>query len=85
MFSILSRAGCWVVSVEFINNSSAVGQWLEEDQHEFSMKDQPEEVQELVSAYKRWHWRVNTCKEFPFTDWKVALLLGPEKLEKLRR
>ena len=74
--------GCSVVTSAFIEDSHSVGMWQDEEDYAPSVQNQPNN---LVDTYKRWHWRVTTCGEKPFTGWQVALLLAPERLQQWRR
>ncbi|XP_059166846.1 uncharacterized protein LOC131949099, partial [Physella acuta] len=74
--------GLWVLSPKYIEDSYNLGSWQNEENYEHSIKDQNSL---LVSASKRWRWKISFYKEQPFSGWKVSLMVESSKLSAYNR
>lgn len=75
----MAGIGLWVLTPKYIEESYIHGCWLREEKYEYSANDESQTC-DLISAAKRWRWKVSMFEEQPFTGLQVALMLESNPL-----
>ena len=66
--------GRWILHPSYITASTKKGEWLTEEDYEWVnfLKDGE---QEMGLAARRWRFNVEAFMSFPFSGWKVAVIV----------
>ena len=74
-------SGKWVLSKDYIVDSSKAGKWLKEEQYQWGIRhiNEPIGQSSMAKAPARWHRTVQETGKKAFSGWRVLIMVENKK------
>ena len=82
--------GKWILTVDYLTNSSREGRWLSEEEYEWNtsklhMAPRLDNIESMLAATTRWRKQIAGGLPGAFFGWRAAVLVNSDRKEVYKR